>query len=152
MFFYFKSEYVNRNVGNITIPYPNDTFYFLCMTAIFTLVVIMIISLSSSTSVFLPFLVLTIINVLSNLLFLFLLHTAKNWLHVLFSALETIFVIEDILRTKFSTRLPGGKRKVRIESDDDDDEIGDVTAKPSDKTLRINMVTLNNAIKKNLFR
>ena len=152
MFFYFKSEYVNRHVGNITIPFPNDTFYFLCMTVIFTLVVIMIISLSSSSSVFLPFLVLTIINVLSNLLFLFLLHTAKNWLHVFFSALESIFVIEDILRTKFSTRMPGGKRKVRIQSDDDDDEIGDVTPKPKDKTLRINMDTLNNAIKKNLFR
>ncbi|MAU14038.1 MAG: hypothetical protein CMH46_00675 [Muricauda sp.] len=112
----------------------------------------MIISLSSSSSVFLPFLVLTIINVLSNLLFLFLLHTAKNWFHVFFSALESIFVIEDILRTKFSTRMPGGKRKVRIQSDDDDDEIGDVTPKPKDKTLRINMDTLNNAIKKNLFR
>ena len=152
MFFYFKSEYVNRHVGNISLPYPNDTFYFLCMTAIFALIVIMIISLSSSSSNFLPFLVLTIVNVMFNLLFLFLLHTAKNWLHVFFSALETIFVIEDILRTKFSSRMPGGKRKVRIESDDDDDEIGDVTPKASDKTLRINMDTLNNALKKNIFR
>ena len=32
------------------------------------------------------------------------------------------------------------------------DEIGDVTPNPADKTLRINMDTLNNAIKKNLFR
>ncbi|OUV30592.1 MAG: hypothetical protein CBC48_10530 [bacterium TMED88] len=154
MFFYFKSEYVNRHVGRITLPFPNDTFYFFCMTIIFTLVVVMIISLSSSSSFFIPFLVLTIINVLSNLLFLFVLHTTKNWMHVLFSTIESIFVMEDIIRNKFSTRLPGGtKKRFRVESEnEEDDEIGDVTATPSDKTLRINMDTLNNALKKNIFR
>ena len=75
-------------------------------------------------------------------------------MHVLFSAIESIFVMEDILRNKFSTRMPGGKKKrFRVESEDEeDDEIGDVTATPSDKTLRINMDTLNNALKKNIFR
>jgi hypothetical protein len=152
MFYQFSSEHVNRSVGNIQLQVPNDSFYFITMTTIFTLVVIMIISLSSTSSVFLPFMVLLVINVFFNLMFLFLLHTAKNWMHVIFSSIDSIFLMEEIMRTRFPSRAPVS-RKSRYQSNSDD-EIGDVsTPAPAkkDNTLRIDMDRLNNAIKKNLF-
>ena len=67
----------------------------------------------------------------------------KDWAQLVFSACNSVFVIEEILRTKFAVRA---RRRVQ------DDEIGDVNDPvKQDKTLRIDMNRLSTALKKNIF-
>ena len=81
---------------------------------------------------------------------IYLLHISKEWIQVLFNAFNSVFVIEEILRTKFSVRA-----RRRIQHHEDNDEIGDVNDPikqvKQDKTLRIDMNRLSTALKKNIF-
>lgn len=141
MFHRLSSEHINRNVGNMHLQYPTESFYFVVITFHFVCLATMIISLSSSSSMFLPMLTLAILINFSMLSLIFLLYASKEWVHVLFSASNSIFVIEEAIRNKYSIR-----RKVH------DDEIGDVSDPISqDKTLRIDMNRLSTALKKNIF-
>ncbi|MAD26041.1 MAG: hypothetical protein CMO44_17940 [Verrucomicrobiales bacterium] len=148
MFTTFNSEHIRQTVGDITLQYPNDSFFFVGITFNFLLLAVMIIILSSSNSIFLPFMLILISIVFSTLCFLYLLHIAKDWVHLLFSLSNSIYITEDILRKEFSTRLPGGRRKHIVE-----DDIGDLDEpiRKQDKTLRIDMGRLNTAFKRNLF-
>ena len=144
-----SSENINRNVGNIILQYPNDSFYFAVILFHFVCLAVMIISLSSSSSMFLPMLTLAILINFSMLSLIYLLHTSKEWIQVLFNAFNSIFIIEEIMRTKFSVRA---RRRVQY---DDTDEIGEVNDSikqvKQDKTLRIDINRLNSALKKNIF-
>lgn len=143
MFHRLSSEQINRNVGNIYLHYPNDTFFFAVITFHFLCLATMIIALSSSSSMFLPLLTLLLIICFSMLSIVYLLHAMKDWAQLVFSACNSVFVIEEILRTKFAVRA---RRRVQ------DDEIGDVNdAVKQDKTLRIDMNRLSTALKKNIF-
>lgn len=150
MFYRFQSEYVNKRVGNLQLQYPNDSFYFVGIAIIFVSNAIMIIVLSSTSSLFLPLLVILLSISFMSLGLLFLMHTAKDWVHLLFGTVDAILVIEDIVRRKYSTRMPGGRRKACVV--DDDDEIGDIEAPAKkEKTLRISMDRLDKALKQNIF-
>ena len=142
MFHRLSSEYINRSVGNIHLQYPNESFYFAVITFHFVCLATMIISLSSSSSIFLPMLTLVILINFSMLSLIFLLYASKEWVQVLFSACNSVFVIEEAIRNKYSIR----RRQVQ------DDEIGDVNDPiKTDKTLRIDINRLNSALKKNIF-
>ena len=142
-----SSDNINRSVGNVILQYPNDTFYFTVILFHFVCLAVMIISLSSSSSMFLPMLTLAILINFSMLSLIYLLHTSKEWIQVLFNAFNSVFVIEEILRTKFSVRA-----RRRIQHHEDNDEIGDVNDPiRKDKTLRIDMNRLSTALKKNIF-
>lgn len=144
MFHRLSSENINRSVGNVYLQYPNDSFYFAVILFHFVCLAVMIISLSSSSSMFLPMLTLAILINFSMLTLIFLLHASKEWVHVFFNACNSMFVVEEILRTKFSVRPK--RRHVQ------DDEIGDVNDPiKQDKTLRIDMNRLSSALKKNIF-
>ena len=144
MFHRLSSEYINRSVGNIHLQYPNESFYFAVITFHFVCLATMIISLSSSSSIFLPMLTLVILINFSMLSLIFLLYASKEWVQVLFSACNSVFVIEEAIRNKYSIRSK--RRQVQ------DDEIGDVNDPiKQDKTLRIDMNRLTSALKKNIF-
>lgn len=144
MFHRLSSENINRSVGNVSLQYPNESFYFAVILFHFVCLAVMIISLSSSSSMFLPMLTLAVLINFSMLTLIFLLHASKEWVHVLFNACNSMFVVEEILRNKFSIRAK--RRQVQ------DDEIGDVHDPiKHDKTLRIDMNRLSSALKKNIF-
>jgi hypothetical protein len=75
----------------------------------------------------------------------YLLHALKTWAQVMFNVFNSVFITEEVLRNKFSMRLPGNRRQVQ------EDEIGDVQEPAKDKTLRIDMNRLSSALKKNIF-
>jgi hypothetical protein len=143
MFHRLSSEHINRSVGNIHLQYPNDSFFFAVITFHFVCLAAMIISLSSSSSMFLPLLTLLLVVCFSMLSIVYLLHAMKEWAQLVFSACNSAFVIEEILRKQFSIRA---RRRVQ------EDDIGDVNDPiKQDKTLRIDMNRLSTALKKNLF-
>ena len=143
MFQRLSSEQINRSVGNVHLQYPNDNFFFAVITFHFLCLATMIISLSSSSSMFLPLLTLLLLICFSMLSIVYLLHAMKEWAQLVFNACNSVFVIEEIMRTKFSVRT---RRRVQ------DDEIGDVSDPvKQDKTLRIDMNRLSSALKKNIF-
>jgi hypothetical protein len=145
MFHRLSSEYINRHVGDIRLQYPNDSFFFVIITFHFVCLAIMIITLSSSSSMFLPMLTLLVLISFSMLSIVYLLHALKTWAQVMFNVFNSVFITEEVLRNKFSMRLPGNSRQVQ------EDEIGDVQEPAKDKTLRIDMNRLSSALKKNIF-
>tara|TARA_B110000008_G_scaffold279089_1_gene324867 strand:+ start:14282 stop:14752 length:471 start_codon:yes stop_codon:yes gene_type:complete len=147
LFHKFNSEYINRNAGNVTLYYPNDSFYFVAIVFYFFCIALMIIALSSTSSLFIPFMIVTIMLSATFIMFLYLLFIGKTWFHVIFTGIDSLFINTEIIRSKYSTRL-SGNTKQRF-STVDEDEIGDVTdeIKPKqDKVFRIDMNKLNGAL------
>ena len=101
-FFYsLASEHIRQKVGIAEdLHYPNDTFYSFACIGIFSITVVLLIVLATQHSLHVAVFILHLDFCLIMLYLLLCMRLGKHWINTLICALDSIFVIEEVVRKR----------------------------------------------------
>mgnify|MGYP005692788817 CR=1 FL=1 len=99
LFYSLASEQIKLKVGTgEDLQYPNDTFYSFACICIFSLSVLLIIILAIQNSLHIAVLILHLDFCIIIIYLLFCMRLAKQWINTIICAIDSIFVVEEVLR------------------------------------------------------
>lgn len=99
LFYSLASEQIKLKVGTgEDLYYPNDTFYSFACICIFSLSVLLIIILAIQNSLHIAVLILHLDFFIIIMYLLFCMRLAKQWINTIICAIDSVFVVEEVLR------------------------------------------------------
>lgn len=99
LFYSLASEQIKLKVGTgEDLHYPNDTFYSFACICIFSLSVLLIIILAIQNSLHIAVLILHLDFCIIIMYLLFCMRLAKQWINTVICAIDSVFVVEEVLR------------------------------------------------------
>tara|TARA_B100000902_G_scaffold41858_2_gene49468 strand:- start:16467 stop:16922 length:456 start_codon:yes stop_codon:yes gene_type:complete len=99
LFYSLASEQIKLKVGTgEDLHYPNDTFYSFACICIFSLSVLLIILLAVQNSLHIAVLILHLDFCIIIIYLLFCMRLAKQWINTIICAIDSVFVVEEVLR------------------------------------------------------
>ena len=99
LFYSLASEQIKLKVGTgEDLHYPNDTFYSFACICIFSLSVLLIILLAIQNNLHFAVLILHLDFCIIIIYLLFCMRLAKQWINTVICAIDSVFVVEEVLR------------------------------------------------------
>lgn len=96
-----SGEQIYEKVGHdVELEYPNEAFYSVVRYSVATLSLVLLVAVAFAPTLTLPLMILHIDFVFMVAYVTFLLRKGRGWINTLLACIDTIFVIEEVVRRR----------------------------------------------------